>query len=140
MILKRAVIFLVVVVFNLTALGQTNCPDTATYVTSKVSFGKNSFPNNQIFIFQNDTLRVIMGKSTDSSNPSDEVMVFSIVNRECDWNPEFKQGRSKYKLTYKDEDGIIEHLTLQVEIGNNAGKIGMQYDGEKERIFTLVIR
>ena len=136
MLLKRIVILLGIVTWNLNTVGQTNCPDTATYLTSKVSFGENSFPTDQIFIIKKDSLRVTR-KLKDPSKPLDDDMIFYILERKCDLNEDLSIGTINFELAITDEDKEVEYANLRIQVDKNGGKIILRYEGEEDRVFEL---
>jgi phosphoribosylformylglycinamidine (FGAM) synthase-like amidotransferase family enzyme len=114
---------------------QNSCPEEAIYKTSRMGNGKESLPFTLIFYIKNDTLRIADNES--SAKESDNVS-YLIIEKTCNWNTSFTEGKAFYKLLLRD-NGDIKYPTLSIEIKQRQGRIVLQYQNSEPRVFEMVL-
>lgn len=120
------------------ASAQQDCPEKITYEVSKLIIEGQSIALAQYYYFQKDSLRVV-DKNKDVTKPFSDDLVFYIVEKNCKCNTGLTEGKSDYKLVIKTDDELTEYPTLKIEIKDKKGQMILQYPGEKQRIFEVVI-
>ena len=135
-ILHTSIVLGLIAIINLNVSGQTNCLSGKHFETSGVTIGINNFKGLKRFIFLKDTIQVInLPERADDDGKS----AFRILESKCNWNNEYTEGQSDFKLLSIDEEGIKSYPTLRVVVKDKLGQIILQYSGEKERIFEIII-
>ncbi len=128
----RTVFILFLLAFTCTIKAQEKCPPTNLYKTNFLGNGTGTgmrFPLN--FIIKTDSL--IIGIDTAGRN---QFAAFRILNQNCEWNEDFSEGKSVYKLMIGDLRGN-KYPTLSI---NSSKKqplyIELLYENSEKGVFT----
>lgn len=107
------------------ASGQTNCLD-GEIKTNTIGNGNEHLKYDLKFIINKDSIVLI--------NRSSEI-VFKILNSKCNWDVQFENGNSYYKIITQQTGKLG---SLSIHKSNSQGSIKLNYDGDIEaRVFSI---
>ncbi len=84
------------------------------------------------FLVKNDS--IIIYREKKIANP---FASFKIISTNCNWNKDFSEGYSSFKLISKSND-VIKYPTLNIDFQNPKNRyVELLYENDDPRIFTI---
>lgn len=129
----RTVFILFLLAFACTIKAQEKCPQINLYKTNFLGNGTDNpgmhFPLN--FIIKTDSLII----SIDTAGKN-QFAAFRVLDKECNWNEDFSEGRSTYKLMLGDLKGNRYPSLNIIRSKKQPVYIELVYENSEKRIFT----
>ncbi len=130
--MKTFILFVVLLLtFNSNLIAQLNCPKENLYKTNFIGDGEDSsrlkFP--LVFNLTNDS--VIIKYLTINR----EFAAFRVLSKTCNWNQDFSEGKSEYKLMLYDVAGNKYPTLTIIQNKNKSVYFELLWENKEKRIF-----
>jgi hypothetical protein len=132
--MKKITVLMIFLFILIKGFSQSNCPDSAIFHTSDLGNGIEQIKIPLKFKIYRDS--ILIRDDAPDEKPSLMDVSFKILEKVCQWNKDFSEGMSLYRVLSNDPE-TSRKAVINIRLKGKKGKIQLLYENDEPRIFNI---